>query len=85
VSGWSGQPLPGFADRLGVTGIGLSALHVRLDVGGRHQPHLMAEHSDLARPEMGAATGLQPNQARLQLLEKGEDSREGACFREAAL
>jgi hypothetical protein len=45
-------PGDGFADGLGVSGIVLLSLDVRLYVGRRHQAHGMAERLELARPMM---------------------------------
>src|SRR6266536_2112199 len=45
-------PGNGFADRLGVSGIILVSLHVRLDIGRRHQAHGVAECLEFARPMM---------------------------------
>ena len=56
-------PRYGLADRLGIVGIVLLRLHVRLDELRRHQTDrvtLAAEHS---RPIMRAATCLNANQA----------------------
>src|SRR5206468_8982346 len=41
-----------FADRLGVSGIVLLSLDIRLHVGRRHQAHGMAKHLELTRPMM---------------------------------
>ena len=53
------------ADGLGISGVGLSALHVGLDVGGRHQLHRMAQRRNFPRPVMRRATRFHPHQARL--------------------
>src|SRR5579863_4459005 len=41
-----------FADRLGVGGIVLVSLHIRLHIGRRHQAYGVAERLQLARPMM---------------------------------
>jgi hypothetical protein len=48
----------------------LLALNEGFDVGGRDKPHIMAQLTDLASPEMGAAAGLHRNHAPRQLAEK---------------
>src|SRR5207245_52811 len=65
-------PGNGFADRLGVSGIILVSLHVRLDVGRRHQPH-GAEGLEFARPMMRGCAGLDTDKAWRQLLEESND------------
>lgn len=54
----------------GISRVGLAPLHIRFDVGGRHQPHRMPESRNLARPEMRRATGLYPDQARRHALKE---------------
>ena len=60
-------------NRLGVRGIGLPALDVGFDIGGRHQPHLMPKGRDLPGPVMGRRARLHPDQARRQPLEEPRD------------
>jgi hypothetical protein len=60
-------------DRLGIAAIGLVALHVRLDVGGRHQPHLVAKPLQQPRPVMRAAAGLHADHRRRQCSEEPLD------------
>lgn len=43
------QPFLRFANRLRVSGICLSTLHIRFHIRGRHQPHLVAE-ARISRP-----------------------------------
>ncbi len=45
-------------DRLGIDHVVLLALDEGFDIGGRDQPHLVAEFADLTAPEMHAAAGL---------------------------
>ena len=58
------------ADRLGIARVGLAALDVRLHVGRRHQPHLVTQLGDLARPVVARAARLDPDQAGIKLLEE---------------
>jgi len=58
-----GRALGRLADRLGISGIVLLALHERLDVSRWDQPDHMPERADLARPMMGAAAGLHGHRA----------------------
>jgi hypothetical protein len=67
------RALHGLADRLGVAAVGLVALDVRLDVGGRQQPHLMAKPLQPPRPVMRAAARLDPDHRRRQ---RGEEPLE---------
>ena len=62
-----------FADGLGVSGIILLSLDIRLHVGRRHQTHGMPERLEFARPMMRRGAGLDTNQARRQLLEERQD------------
>src|SRR4051794_38385847 len=64
---WSGDRL---ADRLGIAGISLAPLHVGLDVGRRHQPHLVTETGQLSRPMMARAAGLHADETRRELAEE---------------
>ena len=51
-------------------GVRLAALHIRLDVRRRHQPHLVPELDELAGPVMRGAACLHADQARMQLGEE---------------
>ena len=66
-------PRDRFADGLGVSGIVLLSLNVGLHIGRRHQTHRMSKRPELARPMMRRGTGLDPNQARWQLLEEPQN------------
>lgn len=48
------RPQNGFGDRLGINDVALVGLHVRLHELGRHDPHRVAEHLQLARKPPGA-------------------------------
>jgi len=63
----------GLADGFGVCRIVLVAFHIRLDVAGRHQTHVMPATSDLARPEVGGAAGLNADNAGRQ---SGKEARD---------
>jgi hypothetical protein len=58
------------ANRFGIGGIVLIALHVRPHVLRRHQPHLMPKRTELARPVLGRRTRLQPHHAARKSAEK---------------
>jgi hypothetical protein len=58
------------ADRLGINGIILVPLHIRLHVGRRHQAHGVAKRLELARPMMRRGASLDTNQAGRQPLEE---------------
>jgi hypothetical protein len=60
-------------DGFGVSSIGLLSLDVGLHIGRRHQTHGMAKRLELTRPMMRGGASLDPNQARLQLLEERQD------------
>src|SRR6266567_5610145 len=62
-----------FADCLGVGGIVLVSLHVRLDIGWRHQANGVAECVEFARPMMRRCAGLDTDETRRQLLEESND------------
>src|SRR5438128_4030381 len=62
-----------FADCLGVGGIVLVSLHVRLDIGWRHQANGVAECLEFARPMMRGCAGLDTDETRRQLLEESND------------
>jgi len=56
----------GFADRLRISGIGHSALHIRFHISRRHQPHIVAQGEYFSAPMMGRCTCLHPDQERRQ-------------------
>ena len=58
------------ADRLRIPGISLAPLHVGLDVGRRHQPHLVTETDQLSRPMMARAARLHADETRRELAEE---------------
>src|SRR5712675_3202650 len=60
-------------DGLGISGVILLPLDVRLDVGRRHQPHRMAKCLELARPVVRRGASLDPNQTYWQFLEERQD------------
>jgi hypothetical protein len=60
------------ADRRRVRRIGLVALHIGLHVPRWHQPNVVAELPELARPVMRPRARFHPNQAWRQLGEGGE-------------
>src|SRR6266567_9187026 len=62
-----------FADCLGVGGIVLVSLHVRLDIGWRHQTHCMTKCLEFSRPMMRRCAGLDTDKTRRQLLEESSD------------
>ena len=55
-----------FAYGLSISSIVLVALDVRLHIGWRYQPDLMAKFCQLPRPVMGCCAGSYPNQARFE-------------------
>src|SRR5918998_3065885 len=63
------------ADRLRIASVGLASLHVRLDVGRRHQPNLVTEADQLARPVMARAAGLHADKAGRELAEERDHLR----------
>src|SRR4051812_4157057 len=54
------------ADRLGIGGIVLVALDVRLHITRRHQPYFVAQLDQLACPVMGSGAGLHADETRPQ-------------------
>lgn len=64
-----------FADRLGVSCIVLTALHIRLHVSRRHQPYLMTKPGQFARPMVRRSAGLGTYQTWRLLLEKRQHLR----------
>jgi hypothetical protein len=67
------EPHAGSRDRLsnslGVSGVGFVALNARLQIGRRHEPHLMAEPEKLAGPVVGGRAGLHADGAGWQCAE----------------
>jgi hypothetical protein len=59
------RPLGRLADRLGIGHVVLLPLHIRLDVGGRDQPHRVAQLAELTCPVVRPGTGLHRHHARL--------------------
>jgi hypothetical protein len=59
-------------DRLRIGGVGLAPLHVSLHVCRRHQPDLVTQCHQLARPMMRRGASLHANQTRRQRGEEGE-------------
>jgi len=68
-----GGPTHGLADRFGIGGIVLVALHVRLHVAGRHQPHVMPDRGDLTCPKVRSAASLHPYNTGRKSSEEGCD------------
>jgi hypothetical protein len=66
------RPLHRLAARLGVGRIVLVALDVGLDVLRRHQPCVVAEDPEFARPVVRAAAGLEADPAARQVGEQGQ-------------
>lgn len=64
------RPAHGFGDRLRITRVRLAALDIGLDVARRHQPHLVPQSLELARPEVARAAGLHADQAGLEPAEE---------------
>jgi len=62
----------GLADRRGIEGVALPALHIRLYIAGRHHPHLVTERGQFSSPVMRGRTGLDTDQAGRQ---RGEEGR----------
>ncbi len=62
-----------FADCLGISGVVLLPLHIRLHVGRWHQAHGMTERLEFARPMMRGCAGLDADETRRQLLEESND------------
>src|SRR5271169_1162520 len=67
------SPGDGFTDGLGIGGIVLVPLDVRLHVSRRHQPYRMAERLELPRPMVRRGAGLNTDQTRWQLLKKRQN------------
>jgi hypothetical protein len=68
-----GGPAHGLADGFGIGRIVLVALHVRFDVAGRHQAHVMPVTGDLSRPEVRGAAGLNADNTGRQ---SGKEARD---------
>ena len=68
-----GRPQCGLTDRLGIGRIVFLTLHEGLHVGGRDEPHVVAELPDLATPKMRTATGFHRDDAGWELSEKLKD------------
>jgi hypothetical protein len=65
------RPCHRLADGRGVGGVVLAAPEVGLDVLRRHQPDLVPELPELARPEVGGRASLHADEAGLQPGEEG--------------
>lgn len=61
------------ADRLGVGGVVLLPAKIGLHIGRRHQPHLVAERGNLARPMVSRGARFHPNQAGTQRFEEAQN------------
>ena len=70
----------GLADRRGIEGVALPALHIRLYIAGRHHPHLVTERGQFSRPVMRGRTGLNADQTGRQRGEEASATRAGAMF-----
>ena len=64
------RPGDRFADCLRIPGVGLAPLHVRFDVGRRHQSNLVAKTDQLSRPVIARAAGFHADQTRWKLPEE---------------
>src|SRR5215470_2578472 len=64
------RPANGLADCLCVGGVVLMPFHVGLHISRRHEPDLMTERLQFARPVMGRGTCFNADQARRQLLKE---------------
>jgi hypothetical protein len=62
-----------FAYRLGVGGIILLSLHIRLHISRWHEAHGVADRPELARPMMRRRTRFNADEARWQLLKERQD------------
>lgn len=67
------SPLHRFADGLGVGRVVLLPLDIGLHIGRRHQPYGVAQRLQLTRPMTRRGAGLDPHEARRQLLEERHD------------
>ena len=68
-------PADRLADGLGIGGVVFLPLDIGLDVGRRHQPHVVAERQQFARPVVRGGAGLDADQAARQLGEKPQQPR----------
>ena len=66
------RTLDGLTARRGIDGIVLVALDVGFHILGRHQPHIVPELLELARPIMGRRTRFHTDQARRKLGKEGQ-------------
>lgn len=64
------RPRHRLADRLGIIGVGLTALDVGLHIGRRHETNIVPERNQLARPVMRRPARLHADQASRQLGEE---------------
>ena len=69
----------GLANRLCINSIGLAAFDIRLDVGCRHEPHIMTNCVQLTRPVMSRSACFDPDKATWQLLEELEQLSAPNC------
>ena len=67
---WPGH---GFADRLGIGGIGLATLDIGFHIGWRHEPDIMTQLEQFTRPMMRRRAGFHAHQARGELPEKDQN------------
>lgn len=70
------RPPDRLADRFGVGGVIFLTLDVRFDVSGRHQPHVVAERQQFARPVVRSSARLDADQAARQF---GEERQQPAA------
>ena len=63
------------ADRLSICRVVLAPLHGGLDIGRRHQPHLMPKPDELPRPVVRSRAGLDAHEAGWQPREEPDDLR----------
>src|SRR4051812_31315305 len=68
------------ADCLSIGGIVLVALDVRLHVLRRHQPHLVTEFHEFARPIMGRGARLHTDKAPRKALKNAITLLRRSCF-----
>ncbi len=65
-----GRPGYRLTDRLGIRGIVLLPLNVRLHIAGRHQSYSVAKLPEFSSPMVGGRAGFHPDQAGRLLREK---------------
>jgi hypothetical protein len=63
----------GFTNAFSIECITFAAFDIRLHIGCRHEPDLMAKGRQLPRPEMGRGARLHTNQARRQAAEEADE------------